>query len=312
MSITPRQYTGDDDLRKIQGATASWIASAGFCGYLHVGDITLRLFNGMRHYPPQEIVHLWETVDGSLLAWAIIYPRWNSYEVLVHPLHRGGDFESHLLHWCEQEALAWMWREGRGTNPISVEVCAGDFARSTMLRRQGYKTNKLQDYIGVRGLDEPIPEIALPEGFSVRPVAGVDEAHKLVEAMNATFGWSWTAEEYGKVMQSPAYQNNTSLVVAAPDGRFASFCFVMRDSWNRIGMFEDVGTHPDFQRQGFGRALLCEGMRRMKAQNMDTAFVPYLASLSPASALYASVGFRVRYRLYRFTKRLPRKIEGNK
>ena len=41
MSITPRQYTSIDDLHKIQSATADWIASAGFMGYLHIQAIAL-------------------------------------------------------------------------------------------------------------------------------------------------------------------------------------------------------------------------------------------------------------------------------
>jgi mycothiol synthase len=107
------------------------------------------------------------------------------------------------------------------------------------------------------------------------------------------------------VMQSPAFQFEQQLVVVAPDGRFAAFCYLMLDVKNKIGMFEDVGTHPAFQRRGLGRALLLHGLGRMAARGMQTAFVPYVLRLDAAPALYASVGFQVRYRHFLYTKNSP-------
>jgi len=304
MAIASRPYNNRDDLHKIQAATADWIASAGFCGYLHVGDLALRLFNGMRRYNPHEIVRLWEAEDGSLLGWSIIYPRWNSYDALLHPAHRGDELEGQLLDGCEQAVLAWMQKEDRAESPISLDVFAEDVNRITALEQRGYVRGEQHHVIGVRSLDEPIPDVSLPQGFSVRPVEGLHEADKLIEAQNASFGWSWTLEDYLQVMQSPANELAEPLVIVAPDGRFASFCYLMLDEKNKIGMFEDVGTHPDFQRKGFGRALLYAGLGRLKAQGMVTTYMPYNSSLEAASALYNLVGFRVGYRHIQYTRKI--------
>ena len=302
--ITSRPYVSRDDLHKIQAATAEWIASAGFMGYLHVGDIALRLFNGMRRYQPQEIVRLWEDADGSLLGWAMVYPRWNSYEALLHPVWRGGELEIQLLDWCESETFAWMQREGHAHEAISVEVFAEDTARITLLEKCDYVRGEQHHVIGARLLDKPIPAVSPPDGFSIRSMTGLWETDKLIAVQNATFGWAWTPETYRPVMESPAFQAEHQLVVVAPDGRFVAFCYLMLDTRNKIGLFEDVGTHPDFQRRGLGRALLLDGMRRMAAQGMVTAFVPYVLRADAAAALYASVGFQVRYRHFLYTKKL--------
>lgn len=305
MSIASRPYHDTHDLHKIQAATANWIASVGFCGYLHVGDLVLRLFNGMRRYDPREIVRLWEDTDGSLLGWGMIYPRWNSYDALLHPAHRGDDLEVQLLAWCEQTAFTWMRREGRFESPISLDVFVEDINRIMVLEQWGYRRGEQHHVIGLRSLDESIPDVSLPQGFTVRPIEGLHEVDKLIEAQNASFGWNWTLEDFLQVMQSPAYEVLEPFVIVAPGGRFTSFCYLMLDKRNKIGMFEDVGTHPDFQRRGLGRALLYAGLKRLKAQGMVTAYMPYNSSLEAASSLYGSVGFRVGFRHIQYIKTSP-------
>jgi ribosomal protein S18 acetylase RimI-like enzyme len=50
-----------------------------------------------------------------------------------------------------------------------------------------------------------------------------------------------------------------------------------------------VGTHPDHQRRGLGKAVMAEGLRRAQRLGATLASV---SSYSPAAhALYASAGF---------------------
>jgi ribosomal protein S18 acetylase RimI-like enzyme len=61
---------------------------------------------------------------------------------------------------------------------------------------------------------------------------------------------------------------------------------------NKVGLFEPVGTHPDFQRKGLGKALLTEALRRMKAEGMETAIVSTYVDSPAANRIYESVGFK--------------------
>ncbi len=100
--------------------------------------------------------------------------------------------------------------------------------------------------------------------------------------------------------QSPVYDCEHDIIVVAPDGRVAAFCVFWLDPVNKVGLFEPVGTHPDFQRKGMGRALMLESLRRVKAQGMETAIVCADHDNAAAQRLYESVGFRMvnRLRLY--------------
>ncbi len=94
---------------------------------------------------------------------------------------------------------------------------------------------------------------------------------------------------YRNIQNAPLYRRDLDLLAAASDGSVASFCTVWFDDVNRAGVFEPVGTVPAHQRRGLGKALLCEGLRRLKKLGATMA---YVGSYSPeAGALYASVGF---------------------
>jgi ribosomal protein S18 acetylase RimI-like enzyme len=68
-----------------------------------------------------------------------------------------------------------------------------------------------------------------------------------------------------------------------------------------VGLFEPVGTHPDFQRHGLGKAVMAEGLHRMQAAGMRRAVVGFDPTNVAARALYTSLGFRAScyFALYR-------------
>ncbi len=140
-----------------------------------------------------------------------------------------------------------------------------------------------------------IPEIQLPDGFTVRPVAGEHEAQLVADVHNRAFSPKWTQADYLKVMRTPGFDPQRELVVVAPDGRFAAFTVLWFDPISRTGYFEPVGCHRDFTRRGLTRALLLEGMARMKEAGMETAFVGYERSNEAAFKLYGSAGFETRF-----------------
>jgi mycothiol synthase len=302
MSISTRAYKSEADLHKIQAATAKWIAIAGFQGYLNVSDIALRMFNGMRKYDPAEIVRLWEDSDGQVVGWAMAYPAWNSYEVLLHPDYRQHRLAMDILEWAERETINKMAKVGEDNRTIQLDVFDLDMTRIALLEQRGYSRREHRGTISIRLLDAPIPQPQLPDGFSIRSVQGERDADKLVALINDSFGWSWTVEGYREVMRSPGYKTENEMVVVAQDGRFASSCILLPDTHNRIGMFENVGTSRDFRRLGLAKALLYAGMQRMKAQGFTSVMVPHGAELGAAMALYTFVGFRPTYEIFRYVK----------
>ena len=64
---------------------------------------------------------------------------------------------------------------------------------------------------------------------------------------------------------------------------------------NLVGLFEPVETREDFRRLGLARAVMTEGLHRMRAAGMRTAQVEHDITNAAAAALYESLGFTVAY-----------------
>jgi GNAT superfamily N-acetyltransferase len=159
-----------------------------------------------------------------------------------------------------------------------------------------------------RALARPIPGFSLPEGYVVRPVAGEHWAEQRAAVTHSAFRSAKAFEQYLTVyrqfMRSPVYPAGMDLVVFTPEGRGAACCIGWLDAVNQVGLFEPVATHPDFHRLGLGKAVVLEGLRRMKAQGMASAIVCADHDNLAAQRLYASAGFRVANSLRTFVKEI--------
>ena len=76
---------------------------------------------------------------------------------------------------------------------------------------------------------------------------------------------------------------------------------------NLVGLFEPVETDEGFRRRGLARAVMTEGLHRMRAAGMRTARVEHDITNAAAAALYESLGFSGRVR----DRRLPSDVTAN-
>ena len=77
------------------------------------------------------------------------------------------------------------------------------------------------------------------------------------------------------------------LVAVASDGSIASFCSIWFDDVTRTAYFEPVATVPVHRRRGLGKALMFEGLHRLKRMGAKVAFVGGYSQV--ANTLYFSV-----------------------
>lgn len=293
-----------DDLPRVLEFVGTCCVLTDFSDSFHPGDLSHFISNTLRGRDPSQ--HLFFTQDGDGQINALVWvkpPRFSGFQLMIHPNQRAGDLEAQLIEWAENVTIALLRAENAASNKIAIEIADGDLSRADALRQCGY-VPEAQPFmmLTTRSLDIPIPPSVLPEGFTIRPVAGEHEAAQLVEVHSGAFNSNWTPEEYLRVMRSPAFDIERELVVVAPDGRFAAFTVLWFDPVSRSALFEPVGCHPDFQRRGLTRALMLEGMRRMVAQGMTTAFVAHLTDNPASSGLYASVGFTPKHAITSFKK----------
>ena len=184
---------------------------------------------------------------------------------------------------------------GVGTRQSDVPGVRCDLARITFLAEMGWKRDDDPPYIINRAQIADIPSPEVPDGYTIRPVAGVEEAAAVAAVHQAAFpGASWTAELYRQVMESPAYDPARELVAEAADGSFAAFVVTWYDELNRTGLMEAVGTHVDHRQIGLGRAIVRFAAHHLAAAGgMEYATVANSESNAASSALYRSAGFKL-------------------
>jgi ribosomal protein S18 acetylase RimI-like enzyme len=187
---------------------------------------------------------------------------------------------------------------------IYADAFQGDTARVTLLTELGWEADDGLPYILNRSTIDLIPLPTLPEGFAFRAAKSIEDAAALAAVHNASFGSSWTPEGYGRVMLSPGYAPERELVIQAPDGPFAAFTIIWFDHLNATGLFEPVGTHKDYRRRGFGRAIILYGLQQMAAAGMKFATVAHFGQNEAAQGLYQACGFKPWHLLDQYKKNI--------
>jgi mycothiol synthase len=246
------------------------------------------------HGQLEEDVFLWETADGQIAA--VLNREGPGHVFLqVHPDLRTPALEEEMLVVAEKH-LAIPSANGR--RKLRVWANEHDDLRQGILIRRGYTKGNEPEYQRRRSLEEPIPEGQPAPGYTVRALG---DGAELLERCYAS-GLAFHPDEiryavenredvswYRNIQNAPLYRRDLDIVAIAPDGAVASFCTVWFDDVTRAGAFEPVGTVPAHQRRGLGKAVMCEGLRRLKRMR---ATMTYVGSYTPpAHALYASVRF---------------------
>jgi ribosomal protein S18 acetylase RimI-like enzyme len=230
------------------------------------------------------------------------------------PLHAEFDLGSDADPGLTAEILAWSEERARETGAkdasalaLTATALGSDAARIALLERCGYAKIERHGVRMRRSLDVAIPDGRLPRGVRVRHATDDDIAERVDLHRDAWSVWgasSVTVEAYRRLRAAPGYDEQLDIVVEAADGRLASYCICWVDTANGIGEFEPVGTRPEFAGQGLGRAVIIEGLHRLRARGMHTALVQTASINDRALALYPSCGFEVIEREHFYQKRI--------
>ena len=299
MNLQARPYHTPNDLAQMRHLLMIGSQSGITASYMHPGCL-----DWATHCPPDEAANrrnlrLWEVVDSgapTLVAWAMLYAHEGTFDLFVHPSIYDTPTHASVM----DEYVVWAAGRAReaGVQKLSpFWVYDYDKVTDCLLQERGFVPIQADPPVPLfaRALDE-LPTIALPPGFTVQGVRSAEEGRQRAEVACAAFSphtdWApyWTA--YQQFMRSAVYDSERDLLVHAPDGRGAAVCTIWFDPVNRVGLFEPVATHPDFQGQGLGKAVMAEGLRRMMAAGMERAILGFDPNNVAALRLYTALGFR--------------------
>jgi GNAT superfamily N-acetyltransferase len=241
---------------------------------------------------------LWFDLDRPV-AWAYV----DKFHNLWWEMDKGYEdlLCAQIIHWAEHCARK---TPGQGKLTTLDASCRDDDAgRITFLEHFGFQRTEGSTIRMMRDLSQPIPEPALPQGFLIRPIAGVQEAETVAAMHRAAFGTDYmTTENRLTIMQTSEYDSSLDLIVAAPDGTIAANCICSVDKESKTGNTDPIATHPKYQRMGLARALLLTGLGLLKKRGISFAQLGTSSDNIGMQKTAESVGFEVKHKIIWFSK----------
>lgn len=296
MKLTLRTYQDENDYWRIRG----FLREVSLLNNRHdyswsllrwdywVWHVNMNIF----HFKLEEAVYLWEA-DGEIAAMLNLDGDGEAF-FQIHPAFRA---EVPLAEMLDVAEAKLSKKNENGKAELIAWVNAGDGVTKTLFTQRGYARSKWKaEHMRSRSMSKPTPDCPPRSGYTVRALGDESElparswlswkAFHPDEPDEKYQGWEW----YKNIQRVPLYRRDLDIVAVAADGELAAFCTVWFDDVTRTAVFEPVGTHPNHQQRGLGKAVMAEGLRRAQRLGADLATV---SSYSQAAhALYESMGFR--------------------
>lgn len=277
-----------DELPRLTALVRDAWRHVGPCFECAPGDLLWRAYR----FPVLDTtgdIALCEDSGGSLLGFAWRFAN-GDVDLIVRPDRTRDAVVAPLLAWAEERHRATPPASGR---PLTAWALESNAALRQALTRTGYTRADGHYVHRARSLADPPPPVAVPDGYTVRAVAGLDEAPLRAEVHRRAFRSARVTDAgYRRLMEVDGYDPDLDVVAVAPDGAFAAFTLAWLDPTLALGLFEPVGTTPDHQRRGLARAVGVEALRRLRDRGATTALVGAHGEDPASNALYESLGFR--------------------
>lgn len=298
MKLNMRPYKNDDDnwnirsflrrtmvannLRELSWHAARWDYWIWFANP-DIEKITL-----------EENVFIWEMENGQIAS--VLNPEQCGHAFpQIHPDFRTPELDEEMIAVAE-EHLTTTGKDGH--QKLCYWIDSKDRSCQEILTRRGFHKVDLPESQEVqhrRSLDEPLPEPPIILGYTIRSQG---DGLELLERCYAS-GLGFHNDDihvardnrdhpdwYHHIQTAPLYRRDLDTVAVASDGSIASFCTIWFDDVSRTAYIEPVATVPAHQRKGLGKAVMMEGLHRLKRMGCKVAFVGGYSQA--ANALYFS------------------------
>jgi GNAT superfamily N-acetyltransferase len=295
--VKSRLYKSEDDLLQMRAMLIEGRAQSTEWHYFHVGELMWNHFMVTCHLDPHEHIRLWHDHKGRLAAYAMLGED-PSFDCQVLPDYEWSGIEAEALEWAESRVRALRAKDPQHWSGHMVSGARqDDLRRIEFLEQHGFHyKGEFAEVNMLRSLDEPIPETSYPPGCTMRSMTDNDLNNRAGAERDVWLPWTVgnvSDEDYARLMKMPGYEPELDILSFAADGVIAAYVNCWVDPVNRIGDFGPVGARAPYRRQGYTRAVLLEGLRRLRAHGMQRVCVSTGVTNTPARNLYESIGFKI-------------------
>jgi ribosomal protein S18 acetylase RimI-like enzyme len=141
-----------------------------------------------------------------------------------------------------------------------------------------------------RSLGTDVPAPVLPDGYEIRPLQSTE-----IQAFQTIYDFATVnPQHFQELLASEEYEH---LVVVSPEGAFVAYCeySICRAEWQKsdtkIGWIDYVGTIPEHQQKGLGKAVLLASLQRLQNWGAERVQLATINTNTPAINLYHAAGF---------------------
>jgi len=231
------------------------------------------------------LAELWRDESGKLIGVAI--SEYGKNDIFI--------FSRFGFEFIEQEILEWIDKQWLPDRDRVETFCnSEDKEKKSLLTKFGYAFKESAGHAYKYDLNQVQLDYTLEAGYKVQDITEDRNFEGRAEAIFLSFNpdkaFDKTRLPYWESTRgAPGYRPRLELAVVSSEGQVCSGCLGWVDLINREGAVEPIGTHPSFQRRGFGRAMVTECFKRMKEIGLINAFIGSGPEPAVGNRLYQSL-----------------------
>ena len=233
---------------------------------------------------------IWEDTNGKIIA-ALNHLGDSELRLHIHPHFRSDEMENEMLAYGEAH-FSSPTKDGR--QYVLMPIFQDDAWRQKVALARGYEKRPGWGNHYRRILDSSIPEAPIPAGYTIRSMGGAEDYPSRSRASWSSFhsdepyeNYDGDPSWYANLQSAPLYRRDLDVVAGSPDENIAAFCTIFYDDYTWSAVTVLVGTAAEHWPRGLGKAVVTEGLKRLKAMGCKTVFST--AHEKPADFLYRSV-----------------------
>ncbi len=217
----------------------------------------------------------------------------------------------HLRQIIEESERILMEQSDVGLLEISSWIKLQDF--SSFLKKNGFSDASEEEIIFEFDFGGELDPPRNLDGVSIRELNEDDEleVESRAKVQGSAFSGkdldsvgAWGIRNIQRMVDFRRCTGGSDLVVLNQSGTVVSFAAFDLYKKILIGEFDPIGTLPGYQRKGLAKAVILDGLRRMKKSGMKKAMVRTHVDVIPAIKTYESIGFKKVDRAISYGKRL--------